>query len=270
MPRLSINPDDLEDLIQERLRVFYDCRIQILKKLKLEELLSKNLYLFRSMGVVTAAQLIEELMKSRLIKSDETIFGKQFFEAIAQKVGGGEEANQLGMDVVIETEDTYTVIEVKSASNWQNARMGRGVKADFDKAYERFLSKGLQKQFVGMLGQATGRVNCDADVDSGRIYVIRSGQMFWQEITDDPDFYLKLIRLMKDYPLRLRPDYTEAWANTANKMLKQFSDVYINSTGEIHWELLIQVNSGSTPIQAESKLVEEQLKIEKFEAESEI
>ena len=30
--------------------------------------------------------------------------------------------------------------------------------------------------------------------------VKRSGQAFWQEITGDPDFYLKLIRLMKDVP----------------------------------------------------------------------
>ena len=266
MQSLQIDIKDLEDLIQERLRAFYSRRVQILQELKLEELLSKNLYLFRSTGVATAAELIEELMKSRLIKSDETIFGKQFFEAIVQRVGGGEEANQLGMDVVIETEDTYTVIEVKSASNWKNARMGRGVKADFDKAYERFRARGLQKRFVGMLGQSTGRTNCDADVDSGRIYVIRSGQMFWQEITGDPDFYLKLIQLMKDYPLRLRPDYLTAWSNTFNKMVKKFSDIYVTSEGDINWEGLIQANSGSTPpVQLKPELVEDQLEIEKFD-----
>lgn len=266
-----IDTQALENLIQERLQSFYDRRVQILKNLKLKELLSKNLYLFRSVGFWKVDEFIEALMTSRLTKSDETIFGKQFFEAIAQQIGGGEEAKQLGMDVVIETEDTYTVIEVKSGSNWQNARMGRGIKADFDKAYERFQAKGLQKRFVGMLGQSTGNVNCDEDVHAGRIYIIRSGQMFWQEITGDPDFYLKLIRLMKDYPLLLRPDYLKAWGSTANKMGKQFSNTYLTSENEIDWERLIQENSGGTlPMQVEPKLIEEQLEIEEFEDESEL
>jgi hypothetical protein len=30
--------------------------------------------------------------------------------------------------------------------------------------------------------------------------IIDEDQAFWQEITGDPDFYLKLIRLMKDVP----------------------------------------------------------------------
>lgn len=30
------------------------------------------------------------------------------------------------------------------------------------------------------------------------------GQVFWRELTGDADFYLKLIRLMRDYPVKHR------------------------------------------------------------------
>jgi len=263
MELLHISPDELEILVQERLESFYDRRTKILKELTLNKLISKNPYLLRAIGVNTTTQLIEELMKSRLTKSDETIFGEEFFEEIAKRAGGGEQAKEIGMDVVIETEDSYTVIELKSGSNWQNARMGRGLKADFDRAYEQFLAKGLHKRFVGMLGHSTGRKNCAANVESGKIYVIRSGQTFWEEITGDPDFYLKLIRFMRDYPLRLRPDYMEAWANTANKMVKQFSSLYVTSIGEIDWERLAGANSGTSSYsEIDPQEIEEQLEIE--------
>ena len=41
--------------------------------------------------------------------------------------------------------------------------------------------------------------------------IIDEDQAFWQEITGDPDFYLKLIRLMKDVPARNKPKYKPVW-----------------------------------------------------------
>lgn len=241
---LQISLDELESLIRERLKDFYDRRIFILSRLRLRDLISKNPYLFRATGISESCQLVEELMKSRLIKSDETIFGKRFFEEIARAVGNGEQAKQVGMDIVIETENDYIVMEIKSGSNWQNARMGRGIKADFDLAYQNYLSSGTQKQFVAILGQSTGQTNSEADVDGGRIYLIRSGQALWETITGDSDFYLKLTRLMKDYPQRLRPDYQDAWSTALNRLNREFSLQFVDKDGHINWEELTRMNSG--------------------------
>lgn len=244
-PQISL--EELENLIKERLKAFYDRRIAILKSLELKDLISKNPYLFRATGISEAPQLVEELMKSRLTKSDETVFGEEFFEEIAKAVGNGEKAEQVGMDLVIETEDDYIVMEMKSGDNWQNARMGRGIKADFDTAYQDYLSSGTKKRFVAILGQATGRKNREADEEDGRIYLVRSGQLLWQTITGDSDFYLKLTRLMKDYPLRLRPDYQDAWSTALNKLNRDFSVRFVDKDGHIDWEELTRVNSGYVP-----------------------
>lgn len=242
---LQIDINDLETLIQERLDVFYNRRIDILKGLRLNKLISKNPYLFRATGISESAELVGELMKSRMIKSDETIFGEEFFEKIAKAVGNAEQAEQVGMDLVIETDAEYIVMEMKSGSNWQNARMGRGIKSDFDDAYQAFLDKGIQKRFVAVLGQSTGCKN--AEINEGRTYLVRSGQALWETITGDPDFYLKLSRLMRDYPVRKRPDYQDVWGTTLNRLNREFSDLYLTDDGHIDWEKLTQQNSGYRP-----------------------
>jgi hypothetical protein len=53
--------------------------------------------------------------------SEETIFGDAFFEPIVKGVCGGVAAGGQGVDVVVETEDAYTVISVKSGPNWGNS-----------------------------------------------------------------------------------------------------------------------------------------------------
>jgi hypothetical protein len=241
---LQISLEDLESLIRDRLKAFYDRRIAILRNLKLEDLTSKNPYLFRAVGITEASQLVEALMRSRLIKSDETIFGKEFFEEIAKSVGNAEKASQLGMDLVIQTNENYIVMEMKSADNWKNARMGRGILKDFGSAYQDFLSSGAQKEFISILGQATGQQNWDGETEDGHVYLIRSGQRLWETITGDSDFYLKLMRLMKDYPLRFRPDYVDAWSAASNRLNREFAIKFVEPNGSIDWEELTRANSG--------------------------
>lgn len=237
-----VNLEDLEAQIRECLRNFYDRRINKLSTLKLTKLEAKNPYLFRALGVQNAAEMVEETLRAFISSSDETIFGEVFFEPLARFAASGGVATEIGMDIVIETEDTYTVIEMKSGSSWSNARQSRRIRQDFEEAEARFLEKGIQKQFRAILGQSTGTACREAGV--GQRFDVLSGQAFWQFITGDPNFYLKLMSLMKDYPLRQRPDYQEAWAAAVNRLTREFLDKYSAPDGSIDWEKLTQVNSG--------------------------
>ena len=62
-------------------------------------------------------------------------------------------------------------------------------------------------------GHSYGRAGSEAS--SQRIYTVRSGQAFWEEITGDVAFYLKLIWLIKDSPIQHRPDYQTPTSDTA-------------------------------------------------------
>jgi hypothetical protein len=76
-------------------------------------------------------------------------------------------------------------------------------------------------------------------------YTPSSGQEFWQELTGDPDFYLKLIRLMDKHPEAHRALYEEEWNKASNRFTKEFLDKFSTPDGSIDWEKLVEFNSGS-------------------------
>ncbi|MFA5317117.1 MAG: PmeII family type II restriction endonuclease [Dehalococcoidales bacterium] len=85
---------------------------------------------------------------------------------------------------------------------------------------------------------AYGRLNTEPTKD--RIYRDHSGKLFWSEITGDSDFYLKLVRLMKDLPIKHREEYLALWATTNNRLAKEFLSEFCFTNGNINWEKLVQ------------------------------
>jgi hypothetical protein len=86
------------------------------------------------------------------------------------------------------------------------------------------------------LGHAYGRLETKPDKE--KTYRDLSGQLFWAEITGDEDFYLKLIRLMKDAPKRHREEYQPAWSAALNRLTKEFLSDFCFANGAIDWEKL--------------------------------
>ncbi|MBW4492693.1 MAG: hypothetical protein KME26_06305 [Oscillatoria princeps RMCB-10] len=243
---------ELENLIKQQLDVFYERRILTLSKLDLGKTLKrKNPYLFRALGIQKASEIVEQLLQAFMSASDESVFGTVFLEPIAKQICGGITAGTSGLDVITETPEIYTVIQIKSGPNWGNSSQWKQLKRDFSEAQEEFIRKQLKKQFRALLGQCYGRRN--SEPDARRIYAIRSGQAFWEEITGDSDFYLKLIRLMKDYPLQHRIEFEKAWAQAVNRFELEFLKDFATPEGAIDWEKIVQLSSGKSPPKKKKK-----------------
>src|SRR5438045_9168815 len=105
--------------------------------------------------------------------SDEGIFGGAFFEPIALAVAQGTIATETGMDVVIETDHTYTVLQVKSGPNWGSADQQKKLKQNFEEAHDEFFARNIQKEFRALLGQCDGETR--GDTHRRRSHSIRSG-----------------------------------------------------------------------------------------------
>lgn len=95
-----------------------------------------------------------------------------------------------------------------------------------------------------------------------------AGQTFWQEITGEANFYLKIIRLMKDKPYEHTTIYRTAWDSAVNRFTKEFIDNFCRKDGSIDWEKLTEFNSGNskkkqkgeekTPLESDSFIISEQ------------
>jgi hypothetical protein len=236
-----MNASDLERLTAKCLGDFYRRRPLRLETLKLKDYLKrKNPYLYRAIGTEKASEIVEEILAAYMIASDEGIFGDAFFEPIAKIASGGVVSPSEGVDIAIETDRKYLAIAVKSGPNIFNSSQKKRQNDEFNALRSRLLK--LHKQFDALLGHCYGRVKTEPT--RARIYRDRSGQAFWTEITGDPDFFLRLVSLMKDEPSRHRLAYKKAWARAVNGFTAEFIRDFCNGDGSIDWEKLVRFNSG--------------------------
>ena len=235
-----MNTNELQTLISKCLQDFYERRVRKLEELRLKNFLRrKNPYLFKALGTQKASEIVEKILTAYIGASDETMFGEAFFEPIARIASGAKVSDAEGVDFVIESEDHVLAVALKSGPNIYNASQKKRQSQEFLALRSRLYK--LHKEFDPMLGHAYGRAKAEPTKDL--IYRRRSGQAFWTEITGDPDFYLKLIRMMKDEPVKHKEKYTPAWDAAINKFTAEFIKDFCFADGRIDWEKLVRFAS---------------------------
>jgi hypothetical protein len=240
-----MTPDELEELIKQRLERFYERRIANLTQVQLFDVLKrKNPYLLRAIGISSAAQLVEILLQQHIMASDETIFGTEFIEPVALAVSGGKKSSAEGIDIEVEGEVSYKAISVKSGPNIFNSSQAKKMNEQFEELRRRLQQylRQTRKQFDPILGAAYGKRNLPAR--GKRSYRHVAGQAFWQEITGDPDFFLKVIRLMKDYPEQHRRVFEQEMDKAKNRFARDLLNQFAEADGTLSWEKLLKYNSG--------------------------
>ena len=241
-----MNADQLEQLVRECLANFYRRRVSALDGLNLRDLLRrKNPYLFRAAAIATASEMIERLLAAHISSSDEAVFGEEFFEPICKAVSGAQAAGVPGVDFTIETQESFQAITLKSGPNAFNSSQVSKQNEQFD-ALQRSLQatvRRVRKAFIPIMGCGYGRV--DSQPTRARRYAKLAGQSFWQRITGDAHFYLKLVRLMRDDPDKHRESFDQSWARAVNRFARDFLQQFCDPAGNILWEDLVQFNSGT-------------------------
>jgi len=238
-----LNTEKLRAIIATSLNNFYDRRMQALGKLKLKKvLLRKNPYLYKALGTESATEIVEEILKAYLSASDEGLFGDAFFEPIAKAVSGGTVSPSEGVDIAVETKDRYKAISVKSGPNPFNSSQVKRQSDEFE-TLRRRLTK-LRKQFDPILGHSYGKKQTPST--KAKVYRDTSGQLFWEELTGDSEFYQKLIELMETKVIRKhRDDYHIEYQKAVNRYVREFTNDFCATDGAIDWSKLVAFNSGA-------------------------
>lgn len=229
------------------LGVLYEKRFGALGKLTLNDLLAKNPYLYRALGLNKPSDFIEQVLIARISSSDETIFGNDFLEPLAvfaashgvgrQKgvqvnVGAGA-----GQDIAIETPDAYLAVSVKSGKKIFNSQSDKGQSAEF-KALQARLKK-LNKMFRPIIGYGYGRKQPRGESAVEKL----AGQAFWQELTGEEGFYLRISQAMAPFATEHGAAYREQFVKTHTRLLKQFMLNFVDDSGAVQWDALVEFNS---------------------------
>lgn len=241
---------DIDAEINRLLGILYKKRINALGKLTLTQLLNKNPYLYRAIGVVNPPELLEQLLAARISSSDETIFGNSFFEPLAywaaekadqhkekdRKVNTGAGA---GQDISIENSLEYLAISVKSGKSIFNSQSDKGQKAEFEQLQARL--KKLQKQFRAIIGYGYGRKTEKKASVTEKL----AGQAFWKLLTGEDDFYQRISSSIGKCVTEHAKEYEAAYQAKLNILTKNFFLNFVSDDGLIPWEKVVAFNSSS-------------------------
>lgn len=223
---------------------FYKSLIEKIDGLDVVKIMKrKNPYLYRAKAMENASDIVNSVLNAFISSSEETIFGNCFFEPIAIAASGGNKALAEGVDIMIQDNDSNTIyaVAVKSGTSVFNADSKKRQEQNFMAASK--LAQQAKARFEAYIGYAYGKKKM-SDRGTPKIYQELAGKKFWEELTGEEDFYLKIIRFMGTLPEQYVSAYKESYNKAFNRLVREFSNKFCKEDGSIDWEKLVEFNSG--------------------------
>ena len=235
---------EIKKFVEDNIREFHRARLDVLRKLKLTTVLrAKNPYLFLAKGVTSPSELMTSILDAYLSSSEEGLFGS-FFEGLARDVCRllvhGEKSSGTGLDIEFSRDDIRYVLAIKSGTKWGNASQRKQLREDFKRARVVLKQTKKVKTVEPVLGIAYGRA---ANRDHG-LYVMKKGSTFWEFISGDPDFYIKIVEPIAAGVATYRREFEKEKRRLYDEFISDFMQSFATSDGLINWPELVRFNSG--------------------------
>lgn len=238
------NDEDIVVAIATGLDNFYTQLIQGIDALDIKKIMSrKNPYLYRAKAMSSAAQIIDSVLAATVSSSEETIFGTCFFEPVATAASGGQKALAEGIDVMIQHDEINTIyaVAVKSGPNVFNNDSRKKQEQNFNAAAR--LAQQVRARYVPIIGYGYGKKRTTGR-GRPKPYIELAGKRFWAELTGEDDFYLQILRHMGMLPEEYLEQFTASYDRAANRLVREFSNMFCLEDGSIDWDALVEFNSG--------------------------
>jgi hypothetical protein len=241
----QLNPKNVTKYVENNIGVFHQKRIQSIDTLKLTNVLKrKNPYLFKAKSLLTAHEIVKGLVDAHISSNEETIFD-DWLEGLAifinQEVYNGRKSGIANIDLEFEKDDIRYIVNIKSGPNWGNSSQISKMISDFKSAKKVLRTSNSNIQVIAINGCCYGK---DNKPDKGD-YFKYCGQKFWEFISGEENLYLELIEPLGYKAKERNDDFNKLYAQMINKFTKEFITDFCNSSGEIDWNKLIQLNSAA-------------------------
>jgi len=222
---------------------FHKKRLERLKQLKFSDvLLRKNPYLFKAKNVLTAQDLIKNLLDAYLSSQEETIFG-DFVEGLAificERVYEGKKSAAEGIDLEFEKDNIKYIVTIKSGPNWGNSQQVLRMRDNFRKAKRILRTNTLKANITAVNGCCYG---IDDNPDKGD-YLKLCGQRFWSFISGDENLFTEIIEPLGHRAKERNERFLKEYAKVINKFTLEFVKEYCAPDGSIIWDKIVRFNS---------------------------
>ncbi len=240
----TIDQASLKTFVNENIDIFHASRLNKLQTTKLTTLLkNKNPYLFRAKNITTADALVKDLLEAVLYASEEKFMG-DFLERLAiftvQQLWNGQKSPATGIDLEFTKDDVRYLVSVKSGPHWSNSSSMAQQRANFHTATAVIKQQSPREHVEPVIGICYSKSRTSFNHGIMTVY----GQLFWELLTDDPDFYTTIVE-----PIGYRAlEHNQAFYAEKERILAlfaaDFTEQYCDD-GAINWQRLVSFNSGN-------------------------
>ena len=236
--------NDIVNYVENNISQFHKQRIEKIKTLKLTQVLKKkNPYLFKAKYLMTAEEIIKQLIEAYISSSEETMFG-DWLEGLAifinEKVFNGKKSGIPGIDLEFDNDGVRYIVSIKSGPNWGNSSQIKKMINDFTSAQKTLLTSNSKINIRCINGCCYGQ-NSNSNKGS---YFKYCGQAFWEFIGGNENIYLDIIEPLGHKAKERNEEYLEQYTQMINKFTKEFVNMFCDNNGIIDWEKLVKYNSG--------------------------
>lgn len=246
MNKLDLN--NVIKYVEENIDYFHKSKIESLAKLKLKDVLKKkNPYLFKAKYVLTASEIVKNIVDAFLSSKEETVFGN-WMEGLAifinQKVHNGRKSGINGIDLEFDNENIRYIVTIKSGPSWGNKSQQEKMLHDFAQAKRTLATSGSKLNVQAVNGCCYGKDNKPHKFPkNGTDFYKYCGQDFWEFVSGDAELYREIIEPLSYQAKERNDDFQIAYSQMLNKFTAEFLKDFCLVDGSIDWEKIITHNS---------------------------
>ncbi len=241
-----ITQEELTEYVTRNIPAFHRAKLEKLKKLKLLKLLSrKNPYLLNAKGLSTPRDLVKTILDAFLSSQEETMLGG-FLEGLAvftaEKAQGAKgKSSTTGVDIEMDKAGVRYFVAVKSGPSWGNSSQIGKMRTDFKTAAKVYRQNKDVLPVRCVNGCCYGK-QAEESEDKGD-YLKLCGQRFWQFISDDPEFYVKIVEPIGHKAKERNAEFLAQYELVVDALTEVFRQHFCDSNNLILWDALVKHSS---------------------------
>jgi hypothetical protein len=223
--------------------------LERLKKLQLLKLLrKKNPYLLKAKGLSSPRDLVKTILDSFLSSQEETMLGG-FLEGLAvfaaEKAQGAKgKSSTTGIDLELDKGGVRYFVAVKSGPAWGNSSQVAKMREDFKTAAKVYRQNKDALPVRCVNGCCYGK-QAKKSEDKGD-YLKLCGQRFWEFISDDPEFYVKIVEPIGHKAKERNAEFQAQYELVVDDFTELFRKHFCTIENLILWDALVK-HSSQTP-----------------------
>jgi Type II restriction endonuclease EcoO109I len=203
--------------------------------------------LLKAKGLSTARDLVKTILDAFLSSQEETMLGG-FLEGLAvftaeKAYGARGKSSTTGLDIELDKDGTRYFVAVKSGPSWGNSGQIDKMRSDFKTASKVYRQNANALPVRCVNGCCYGKQSRKSE-DKGD-YLKLCGQRFWEFISGDADFYIKIVEPIGHQAEERNAEFLGEYELVVDAFTELFRKHFCDSKNLILWDKLIKHSSAA-------------------------